>query len=649
MRNWLMVLLVCLAPGLSAAESIGDPLAIPRGQFLEAREALFDGDLNHFRALADRLRDYPLYPYLRYSYLYRHLDDAGADAIRDFIGQYGDTPLADQLHRAWLEHLAQGRKWSAFLSAYSDRVADGHLRCMHVQARRDSGESGNSLWPDVRALWLVGYSQDKACDPVFAAYVHSGALDHDTVVARITLAMEQGRGGLAHYLARFLPPGERDWVERWRRMYRDPERELARLQGGRGDWPARLYVFGIRRLADEDAARAWALWQSRADFSLDPTQIHDTEGLIALHWALQHLPGAPQRLAQVQGDDPVLGQWAVRAALWEQDWPAVMAAIDRLPPARQGQSNWLYWRARAVEALHQPQQAVALYKRAAGCRCYYGFLAAERLGESYKLADAPLVVSAQALATVATKPGILRARELYRAGLTLYARREWRDGLARMDATLLPAAAVLADSWGWNNQAILSLAQCDEDDDLSVRFPTPFSEQVTAAAQDRALDAAFIYAVMRQESAFYAKARSPAGALGLMQLMPHTARQTGRLIHSRVRGNGELLSADRNIELGSAHLRQLLDEYGGNRLFTMVAYNAGPRRLSQWRPRDRIVPADIWVATLPSPETRGYVRRVAAYLLIYQWRLGKPMQPLTSYMADVGPPAAADLAMGAGK
>lgn len=147
-------------------------------------------------------------------------------------------------------------------------------------------------------------------------------------------------------------------------------------------------------------------------------------------------------------------------------------------------------------------------------------------------------------------------------------------------------------------------------------FPT------NASIPDR-LPQAVAYAIARQESGFDARARSSAGALGLMQLMPATARRIAREVgvsHSTAR-----LTSDpaHNVTLGSHHLDELIAEYNGSYILTFIAYNAGPRRVPQWierfgDPRSGQVDVIDWIELIPFSETRSYVQRVLENIYVYQ-------------------------------
>jgi soluble lytic murein transglycosylase len=159
-----------------------------------------------------------------------------------------------------------------------------------------------------------------------------------------------------------------------------------------------------------------------------------------------------------------------------------------------------------------------------------------------------------------------------------------------------------------------------------VAFPTfgvPMFEPLARSAPLQV-----VYAIARQESAFQAQASSSAGAKGLMQMLPSTARRTAKNAGVPF-DEGRLVSdAAFNAQLGAAHLGELLGEQRGSLILTFAAYNAGGRRVKEWiaaygDPRDASVDPIDWVERIPFTETRNYVQRVVENLEMYRARFGQ--------------------------
>jgi soluble lytic murein transglycosylase len=141
------------------------------------------------------------------------------------------------------------------------------------------------------------------------------------------------------------------------------------------------------------------------------------------------------------------------------------------------------------------------------------------------------------------------------------------------------------------------------------------------------VEKAMVYAITRQESAFDPSAQSSAGARGLMQLMPDTARRTAKRFGVDF-DLGRLLDPAYNAKLGAAHLGELMDDWKGSHILMFASYNAGGGNVSKWikaygDPRSPNVDPIDWVERIPFSETRNYVQRVMENLLVYRSRLGE--------------------------
>jgi soluble lytic murein transglycosylase len=277
-----------------------------------------------------------------------------------------------------------------------------------------------------------------------------------------------------------------------------------------------------------------------------------------------------------------------------------------------------------------------IWRQLAKERSYHGFMAADRLQSEYQIGHVALTVNRSKIKWLSELPGIKRARELYLLERIQEARREWVHVVRELDGEKLKAAAQLAHNWGWHERTIFTLAQGKQWDDMELRFPLEHRREVEAMARQQQLDSAWVFAVIRQESAFMRDALSPVGAQGLMQLMPKTARAEARKLGLRAPRGKAVLQPELNIKLGSAHLRRAMDELAQNQVLATAAYNAGVHRVHAWMP-DEAMEADLWIAMVPFKETRTYLQRVLAYSIIYQQRLGLEQQRLATIMTPIRP------------
>ena len=160
------------------------------------------------------------------------------------------------------------------------------------------------------------------------------------------------------------------------------------------------------------------------------------------------------------------------------------------------------------------------------------------------------------------------------------------------------------------------------------------------------IDAAWVYGIIRQESAFIFDARSDVGALGLMQLMPETGFITAREIHLPITGDRDLLDVTNNVDVGTRYLADVLLRARGQEPVATAAYNAGPTAAISWLPVRAPLPADIWIETIPYRQTRGYVKNVLAFTAIYDYLLKGRQDALLACMKPI--PPAVELAANGG-
>ena len=632
--------LIALLFAFSAAgASLASRLDEQRSTFLAAEQALKRGTLSEFGQLRDSLRDYPLYPYLEYQAILRRLKQANAAEVSGFLDSYRATPLADMLRARWLDQLADQKRWSEYLRFYQPTSYVGR-RCDHLHALIATGQS-KQAFPQVTEIWLYGKSRPSACDPVFSAWTKAGYRTTDMVWKRIEKAMEAGEWRLAEYLGRDLSNADQVWLKRWVRLLRTPDRadDVDRFSSPHPYREAML-SHAVRRLARWDGTKALQLWQEiKPRYPFSQSQIQRTE-----HYIVRNLVRTPGDAAyafirgvEVGKGDTLVHEARVRAGLLREDWPQVVRWIAALPKQERDDERWTYWLARALAGSGDPAAARVLYEKVARERSYYGFLAADQIGVDYHLDHVETPAPEQLIAQIAQMDGIERAQELFALERWSDARREWRTATSGMDSEQLKAAAKLAEQRGWHDRAIFTLAQTGYWDDLELRFPLEHAQLVEANAKLHGIDIAWIFAVMRQESAFMNNARSHAGAMGLMQLMPATARNVARhVLKRRPPRKSELLDPDTNIALGSAYLKQMKGELGDSAVLATAAYNAGPHRVTGWLP-ERTLPADIWIELVPFEETRGYLRRVLAYTVIYEKRMGRVPTRLHERLHPVPP------------
>ncbi|MEJ1336794.1 MAG: transglycosylase SLT domain-containing protein [Candidatus Sedimenticola sp. (ex Thyasira tokunagai)] len=638
-RRLSLTLTLLVAALLLPLTAIGiSPPLTDQNRFLEAEKALKKNEAGRYQKLKSQLIDYPLYPYLEFQELTQQRSKLKSRSVEQFLTRYKETPLAPRMRRIWLSELAKRKQWWIYLTFYRPGIGT-KFDCHRMLALLGTGHA-DEAFSEIPQLWLSGKSQPKACDPVFDHWRKAGKLTAKLAWKRAELAMNEGETTLARYLKRYLPMPEREQLELWLKLHKRPKtitdkRAFRQASSHR----EKILLHGFKRLARQDHLGALTLWpRLRASYPFSKEQLYQGERELLLSLARN---GHPAILPLLDGFTPKASDGRflttrIRTALSMQEWPFVLTWIEALPEKLQQSERWRYWRARATEAVGRQEEAMTLFRALSLERSYYGFLAADKTGVRYRFDPIPLSLDQKELDRTAQLPTIRRAHELFSLGRFLDARREWNLAVKGMPPEKLQLVSKLAQGWGWHDRAIFTLARTGYWDDLELRFPLKHKDKVSAEAVNRQLDNAWVFAVIRQESAFSQDAHSPAGALGLMQLMPNTARFIAKKTKQRRPRKQELLNPDTNITLGTAYLSRVYKQLGKNQVLATAAYNAGPHRVRAWLPETTIA-ADLWVETIPFRETRSYTQRVLSYAVIYDQRLGKKATPLSLRMPWVFP------------
>ena len=605
-----------------------------RQKLRSARIAIKHGNNKQLSRLKQELKNHPLLPYIDYWALSKKLSSLPYKEIDQFLNEYQNTAIGNWLRLELLRELGRRERFRAYLKYYRpQQITRITLRCYYADALIHHGnkQHANAL---IRELWSVGNSQAKACDPAFKRWMADGGLTAKLAWQRHRLALAANNLQLAKYITSKMSPSQAKLARLMQSVYRNPLQlmQFERFINQNAQYRDIIF-FGLQRLASKSAEQATQAWERySASYFFNDKERDNFLRHLALQLAIQDNQEGLRIFFSQNSDffDQRTTEWLIRQSLRELNWAQVALWINRLPEDVQSQDRWLYWQARAIDAQEgnrRTKTAQRLYQRAANGRSYYGFLAADTIGQHYSFSDRPVPITSGQVKQMAAHTGLRRAQELKAIGELYHAQREWNYATAAMNSTELMTASKLASTWGWHQKSIQSILAAGYLDDLKLRFPLGFphiiDQVVDGMGNKSALDSYLIYAVTRQESHFRHDAKSGSGALGLMQLLPSTAQITARRNGVSYRHNWDLLTPKTNITLGTLYLNALLRRFDNNRFLAAAAYNAGPTRVSGWlKQTKKQLPQDVWIETIPFRETRNYVQQVLSYRVIYAYRSG---------------------------
>jgi len=616
---------------LSAAPALA---ASADESLLGAFDAYRAGDPMRFSKHAKKLDQHVLSPWVEHWRLALRLEDAQTSDVRAFLSAHNNTYVAELLRGEWLKVLGKRADWPEFereLGNYARE--DLEIRCYAWLSRLSRGDE--TALAEAQEMWLEPRDLPPSCDKLADTLWERNRIQVSDVWQRVRVLFENGQITAAKEALGYLPkeeaPDERALAE----AARHPKRLIQKLPKNMDKRATREVVVlaAIRHARNDPEAAAEAL-EDALGKNLPEEDLRYLWGRVGFEAARLHHENALKwyaRAGDTRLDDEQLA-WKARAALRRGNWQTVRDAIDRMSLEARREAAWTYWYGRALAAQGEETGSRAYYLRIAGQPDFYGLLANEELGYVGTLPEASYMPTDEDVAKAKSHPGLARALELIRLGLRTEGVREWLFTIRHFDDRQLIAAAELARRDAIYDRAIHTADRTVRSHNFALRYPLPFHDVFRQYAKTHGLDEAWVLGLVRQESRFIADARSGAGAAGLMQIMPRTAKYVASRIGLR-NYRAKVTEVQTNVGLGTRYLKIVLDQLG-HPVLASAAYNAGPSRARRWRDVKPLEGA-IYAETIPFSETRDYVKKVMANSVFYSALLENKLTPIKGRLGTV--------------
>ena len=630
-RAILTVILLAAPLTLFAAGGTSQDKAL-----LTARDAFLAGDGTKLARQAEKVRGSVLEPYVGFWRIRLHLDQADPADMRAFLARNAGTVLAEQLRRDWLRLLGKNGQWELFRQEHPALVGDDpDVACYALQARWLSQDE--SVLLGIKRYWRMPRALPDGCAALAGAMLHSGDLTPQDLRDRFRLLVRANLITEAKRIAERMPAGQAPRASLIDSAVNAPaaylERAGAELETTTG---RELAIVALTRLAQNDPQAAVGRWNARLRERFPPEERQYVWAVLATQGARRHLPEALDWFKEA-GETPLSDEqlaWRARTALRQGNWQEVKTAIARMAPPACNEPTWIYWLGRSLTALGAREEGRSYLGCISGGHHFYGQLAAEELGMPLVIPPKAAPPTKKELADVASLGGIRRALALYRLGLRNEATAEWVWTVRSMEDRELLAAAELARKNGIWDRAINTADKTVFLHDFGMRYLAPYGKVLSEQARIRQIDEPWVLGLVRQESRFIADARSSAGASGLMQLMPATARWVARKIGMKGYHSANVNQPRVNVTLGTFYLRHVLGGLDSSPVLAAAAYNAGPGRARRWLAETPLEGA-IYIETIPFEETRDYVKKVMANTVYYDALSGGEQRSLKSRLGTV--------------
>ncbi|MBI5277383.1 MAG: lytic transglycosylase domain-containing protein [Burkholderiales bacterium] len=620
---------------------------------LEMSQAFRQGNKARLAQLLPQVRGHALEPWAAYWELRARLDTAPIAEVQDFFARYAGTYQEDRLRNDWLLMLGSQRRWDQFAEDYPRfRMRDDpNVRCyaLLVQHLKEGPNAPQTLPDEVRRLWLAQREDSDGCTLAASRLIGEGSGSRRMTQAdawrKARQAIEHNRLRMAASAVTIVAP---EAVNQLDDLNNGPSRFLTSKAIAVSRVRRELIGLALIKLATTDLDQATRQLDSKWSVQMAAEERDWVWGVIGkLH--AQRLTGfAHEFFARIERDahlnDDLLA-WKVRAALRASrtpEWSQVLRAVNAMGEEARADPTWVYWKARALAAGRtesQKEEAQRLFQSIASPRGFYEMLAMEELGLKIAVPVKPVPLADAEKEAARLNPALNRALYAIAIGLRSEGVREWNYATnlhapgGMTERELLAAAQFACDREVWD-RCINTSERTRNEFDPAQRFPMPFRDSVVRRAEQIALDPAYVYGLIRQESRFIMDARSHVGASGLMQVMPATARWTARKIGMAGFTPDQITDRETNIAIGTGYLKLVLDDFGGSMPLAAAAYNAGPGRPRAWR-NGPTLEAAAWAENVPFHETRDYVKKVLANTTMYAAILTGQPQSLKARLGTV--------------
>lgn len=591
---------------------------------LKAHVAWENNDETQLALLLKTTQNDSLHNYVQYWYwdvlLNKH-ELPPSQRLIEFVAPSNHFPFRVALSEKWLIELARQKLWRLFSQEMKPEYTQNPILECDVLSQRILTPDPD-LPREIRAVWFSQQYDPETCDQTFRTAYTLSYLSRNDVWEAIHQSLSHQNIPLTHYLNSYLPPGMGIDEDLLATIESKPQTLFEQpLQLPNTPINHEMVEYALLRLAHQNPKLAAQYWQS-TPIEVSAITRDSLWAKIALRGAQLQMPEALGWFQNIQ--TPILTEteqaWKIRLLIQNKQWPDALLNLQNLPPTMAQESVWRYWQAYVLAQMGHKTESTHIKEALSHEWNYYGLLALEELGQTFRLPEPSNKPSPIQMEPI--HPLFSDALRLHQLNLNQEAIAQWHTTFQTLNSEEQQIAAQLAIDNKWFNIAIDSEVHGLPPDNKYLRYPLPNQGMVERASQENNLSPAWVYALMRQESWFDPDAISQTGALGLMQLMPSTARWIARTAHLPTVKNQELKDPQLNLTLGTLYLKHLNQTLGDSTLATM-AYNAGPNRIHAWSIQGNKEGA-IFLESIPLQETRQYVQNILFNTRVYELLLHEP-------------------------
>jgi len=588
---------------------------LERKKYVKAIKYYKNKNYKKYQIIKNELKSYPLHANLEYKDLHnkKNIND---EKVIEFIEKYKKSYISEKAYINLIYRLSSKGKFDKLISNYKD-IDSTDLQCLFIRAKIKQNFL-KDIDKEIIPIWLSAKSQPKSCDYSFRWFYKNKKLTDELVWQRIQMALDANNYYLSRYLVRFLSNKNKIWANQLLKVHRNPKKNIiSKIYIKDNRYRDTILGHGIERIAKKDYLLAKkyllkikSLYEISDDFyNKKLLEIF----IIALQKNQKNIFSDKDiLLLDYKSTEFILA--SANYAIYNSLWNKLIDSINSLPKSISNSEKWIYWKGKSLYKLEKNKEYKKALEKLSKNRSYYGFLSSHILGKPLNIVDIPYEVDKNYLQELSSKFEIKRIYELYMLGKKREARRELQYLFKYSDIKDLNSLNVLFKNWGWSEGAILGYGNTKYFDDVKTRFPVLY-ENYFDKYSDSNIEKSLLLGIARKESIFIQYAKSSAGALGIMQVLPGTAYWVLKKAKMKKVSKNYLYNRNMNIFIGSYYFKYLFSKKKSY-VESIASYNAGLNVVSKWRKQNN-APEDAWIEFIPYNETRKYVKLVIEYSLVY--------------------------------
>ena len=617
---------------LFSANTFATNYDVERSKYTKALKYFKNKDYKNFKKLKSQLINYPLYADLEYKSLHKSKIKKEQKIIK-FIEKYKTSYVSRKAYINLIYRLSSKNKYNKLIQNYKN-IGSTDLHCLYIRAKIKSNLT-TDIDKEIVPIWLSSKSQPKSCDFIFKWFYKKGKLSDELVWQRIKISLDRSNYSLARYLVRFLSNKNKFWANSLLKTYINPNKNIiSKSYKNNARYRNTILRYGLKRIARKDYLKAKEyLKKSRSFYGLTDKNYDQLLQVILIEGLKTNQKNIfnDKDMPTDKKNDVHLNKALANYAIYNSEWQRLINYIDKFPNYISEEQKWTYWKGKAFYKLNKKNYNEVL-GQLSNERSYYGFLSAHLVNKPLSINNIPYQASKDDLKNLSLRFEIKRIYELFILGKKRAARKELQYLMENSSDINFSSLSLLFHKWGWSDGVILSYGRSKYFDHIEARFPILYEKYFDKYSKTNT-EKSLLLGIARKESIFVQYAKSSAGALGIMQVLPRTAYWVLKKSKMKKVSRNYLYNKNMNIYLGSYYFRYLYNKKKSY-VEAIASYNAGPSIVRKWRKKNK-ASEDAWIEFIPYQETRNYTKLVIEYALVYDWVLNKKNTIRISKLIDI--------------